>query len=122
MGEVEATARALGLAVTRIEIRRAEDIATAFEALKGSADALYVCSEPLLFNNRVRINTLALTARLPTMHSAKEYVEAAGLMSYGPNYGDLFRRAAEIVDKILRERSPPTSQSSNRPNSIWWST
>jgi putative ABC transport system substrate-binding protein len=106
MGEVEATARTLGFEVAKLEIRRAEDIAAAFEALKGGADALYVVSEPLVLSHRVRINTLALAARLPTMHSAKEYVEAAGLMSYGPNYTDLFRRAADFVDKILRGSKP----------------
>ena len=88
------------------EIRRAEDIAPAFEALKGRADALYVVADPLMNTNRVRINTLALGARLPTMHGIREYVEAGGLMSYGPNYPDLFRRAGDYVDKILRGAKP----------------
>ena len=95
MGEAQATARALGLEVTTSEIRRAEDIAPAFEALKDRADALYVCADPLMNTNRTRINTLALGARLPTMHGVREYVEAGGLMSYGPNFPDLFRRAAD---------------------------
>src|SRR5262249_18338689 len=56
--------------------------------------------------NRTRINTLALSARLPTMYSSEEYVESAGLMSYGPNRPDLFRRSAEYVDKILRGAKP----------------
>ena len=106
MGEVQATARTLGLEVVTFEIRRAEDIAPAFEALKGRADALYVCADPLVNTNRVRINTLALAARLPTMHGFREYVEAGGLMSYGPNFPDLFRRAADYVDKILRGAKP----------------
>ena len=102
MGEVQAAARTLGLEVATFEIRRAEDIAPAFEALKGRAEALYVVADPLVNTNRVRINTLALGARLPTMHGFREYVEAGGLMSYGPNFPDLFRRAADYVDKILR--------------------
>jgi putative ABC transport system substrate-binding protein len=106
MGETKATARALGLEVTTSEIRRAEDISPAFEALKGRADALYVCTDPLVDTHRVRINTLALAARLPTMHSLREYVEAGGLMSYGPIVPDLFRRAADYVDKILRGAKP----------------
>ena len=106
MGEVQATARTLGLEVDTFEIRRAEDIAPAFEALKGRADALYVVTDPLVNANRIRINTLALGARLPTMHSLREYVEAGGLMSYGPNFPDLLRRAADFVDKILRGTKP----------------
>jgi putative ABC transport system substrate-binding protein len=106
MGEVQATARTLGLEVVPLEIRRAEDIAPAFEALKGRAEALYVCSDPLVNTNRVRINTLALGALLPTMHGLREYVEAGGLLSYGPNLPDLFRRAADFVDKILRGAKP----------------
>ena len=106
MGEVQAAARTLGLEVATLEIRRAEDIAPAFEALKGRADALYVCADPLVNTNRIRINTLALGARLPTMYGDREYVEAGGLMSYGPNFPDLFRRAADYVDKILRGAKP----------------
>ena len=89
-----------------LEIRRAEDIAPAFETLKGRAEALYVCSDPLVFTNRIRINTLALAARLPTMHGLREQVEAGALMSYGANFPDLFRRAADYVDKILRGAKP----------------
>ena len=106
MREVQTTARTLGLEVITLEIRRGEDIAAAFEALNGRADALYVPPEPLVNTNRVRINTLALGARLPTMHGLREYVEAGGLMSYGANMPDLFRRAAEYVDKILRGAKP----------------
>jgi putative ABC transport system substrate-binding protein len=81
MREIQATAPMLGLEATTFEIRRAEDIAPVFEALKGRADALYLASDPLLNTNRIRINTLALGARLPTMHGVREYVEAGGLMS-----------------------------------------
>ena len=106
MLEVQAAARALGLEVATFEIRRAEDIAPAFEALQGRSDALYVCSDPLVNTNRIHIGALALGARLPTMYVAREFVEAGGLMSYGPNYPVLFRRAAEFVDKILRGTKP----------------
>ena len=102
MGE----AHALGLEVTTSELRRAEDISPAFDALKGRADALYVCVDPLVNTHRIRVNTLALAARLPTMHGLREYVEAGGLMSYGPNLPDLLRRAADYVDKILRGAKP----------------
>jgi putative tryptophan/tyrosine transport system substrate-binding protein len=104
--EVQAAARALGLEVTTLEIRRAEDIALAFEAIEGRADAVYLPTEPLVLTNRVRINTMALGARLPTIYSGREYVESAGLMSYGPNRPDLFRRAGDIADKILRGAKP----------------
>jgi putative ABC transport system substrate-binding protein len=106
VGEVQAAARTLDLEVFPLEIRRAEDIAPAVESLKGRAQAIYVVSEPLIASNRVRMNTLALGARLPTLYGLREYVEAGGLMSYGPNTPDLFRRSAEIVDKILRGAKP----------------
>jgi putative tryptophan/tyrosine transport system substrate-binding protein len=106
MREVQAAARAIGLEVAALEIRRAEDIAHAFEELKGHAEALYVCIDTILFANRVRISTLALGARLPTMLSNREFVEAGGLMSYGPNFPDLFRRAGDYVDKILHGAKP----------------
>jgi putative ABC transport system substrate-binding protein len=106
MREVQAVAKTLGLDVTTLEMRRAEDIASAFDTLKGRADALYVCGDPLAGANRIRINTLALAARLPTMHANRELVEAGGLMSYGPNFPDLFRCSADHVDKILRGAKP----------------
>jgi putative ABC transport system substrate-binding protein len=104
--EVQAAARTFDLAVTTSQIRRVEDFASAFDALQGRADALYVCPEPLMNMNRVRINTLALGMRLPTMYGSREYVEAGGLMSYGANIPDLYRRAADFVDKILRGTKP----------------
>ena len=106
MGEVQATAGTLGLDVARLEIRRAEDIAPAVESLKSGADALYACTDALLAAERVRINTLALATRLPTMFAIRDHVQAGGLMSYGPDYSDLFRRTADIVDKILRGTKP----------------
>jgi putative ABC transport system substrate-binding protein len=106
LGEVQAAARRLGLKIDTLEIRRAQDIAPAFEAIKGRADALYVCTDALAHTNRIRINTSALGLRLPTMHGSRDYVEAGGLMSIGPNFSDLFRRAADLVDKILRGAKP----------------
>src|SRR6516225_8836060 len=88
------------------EIRRAEDIAPAIETLKGGADALYVAGDPLLNANMVRLNILAAGARLPTIYIQREMVEAGGLMSYGPNLPDMFRRTADYVDKILRGAKP----------------
>jgi len=104
--EVRTSARTLGLEVVPLEIRRAEDIAPAFEALKGRADALYIPPDPLVISELIRINTLVLGARLPTVHGSREYVEAGGLMSYGPNFLDLFRRAADYVDRILKGAKP----------------
>jgi putative ABC transport system substrate-binding protein len=106
MGEVQTAARTLGLEVATLEIRRAEDIAPAFQVLKGGAEALYVVGEALMNTSRVQINTFALAARLPTIASNRDFVGAGALMSYGPNFPDLFRRAAEYVDKILRGAKP----------------
>jgi len=106
MDEIQAAATKLGLDVATFELRRAEDIAPAFEALKGRGEALYVVGDALVITHRVRINTLALTARLPTIFLLREYVEAGGLMSYGPSFPDLFRRAGDYVDKILRGAKP----------------
>jgi len=106
LSEVNTAAKTLGLDATIFEIRRAEDITPAFDALKGRVDALYVCNDPLFIATAIRINTLAHGAQLPTMYGIRQLVEAGGLMSYGPNYPDLFRRAAEYVDKILRGARP----------------
>ena len=107
IGDVQAAVRALGLDVATFEIRRGEDIVPAFAAIKDRADALYVIgSDPLIVTKRVSISTLAAAARLPTVHSTREYVEAGGLLSYGPNYAHLFWRAGNYVDKILRGAKP----------------
>jgi putative tryptophan/tyrosine transport system substrate-binding protein len=100
--QVEVAARALGLDYATFEFRSFEDITPTFETIKGRADALYVCLDPVLNTSRIRIGTLATAARLPTMHEIREYVEAGGLMSYGPSFSDMYRRTAELVDKILR--------------------
>jgi putative ABC transport system substrate-binding protein len=105
-GEVQAAARALGLEVVTLEIRRAEDIGPAFEASKDRIDALYATGDPLISNNIARINTLALGAKLPTAYVNRNYIEFGGLMSYGPSYPDLYRRAGDYVDKILRGTKP----------------
>jgi putative ABC transport system substrate-binding protein len=106
MNEVQEIAGKLGLDAVLSEIRRGQDIAPAVAALKGRAQALYVVADPLTGSNRVHINTLALDARLPTMHGIREYVETGGLLSYGPNIADLFGHAAELVDRILRGTKP----------------
>jgi putative ABC transport system substrate-binding protein len=116
MGEVQAAAGTLGLTVVTVEIRGIEDIAPAFETLKARADALYVPSDPLVGTHRIRIITLALAARVPAIYGSREYVEVGGLISYGPNFPDLFRRGADYVDKILRGAKPgeiPVEQPTN---------
>ena len=106
IAEVRAASRTLGLDVDVLEIRRAEDIAGTFPALKSGSQALYVCADPLVNANHARINTLALGARLPTIHPIRDFLEAGGFMSYGPSAVHLFRRAAEYVDKILHGARP----------------
>ena len=104
--DVERAAPALGVDLTTLDVRGPKDIATGLEALKGRVEALYVVSDPLVLTNRSRINTLAVAARLPTSYPYREDVEAGGLMSYGVNIPDQFRRAGEYVDKILRGAKP----------------
>jgi len=99
--EVQAAARRLGVETVTLEIRRAEDIGPAFDALKGGAEALYLSPDILIVANKARINILALVARLPSIYNSREYVEEGGLVSYGPDFADLYRRAAEFADKIL---------------------
>jgi putative ABC transport system substrate-binding protein len=106
MREVQAIAKGQNLDVITAQIRYAEDISTAFATLKGQADALYVTADTLVNNNRERIGALALDARLPTICGFRDMVEAGSLMSYGANYLDLFRRAGDYVDKILRGAKP----------------
>ena len=107
LADIHAAARTLDLDVAVSEIRQAEEIATVFEtSLNGRAEALYVVGDTVLTSNRFRIASLAINARLPTMFGSQESVEAGGLMSYGANIPDLFRRAAELVDKILRGAKP----------------
>jgi len=104
--EAQLRAHAFGLDADAFEIRQPSDIAPAFDALKDRAQALYVSNDPLTVTNRIQINTLALGARLPTVYGLRVQVEAGGLISYAPSFSDLFRRAADIVDKILRGTKP----------------
>jgi len=105
-GEVQAIARKLGLEVVPHEIRRAEDIAPVFDALKGQTDALYVVENALMVSNRALIVTLALKTQLPTTFAIGGSARAGGLMAYGPDIPALFRGAAAHVDKILRGTNP----------------
>ena len=104
--EAQARAHALGLDADTFQIHRPSDIAPAFDALKVRAEALYVTNDPLTVSNRIQINTLALAARLPTLYGSRVQIEAGGLISYGANFSDLFRRSADYVDKILRGAKP----------------
>jgi putative ABC transport system substrate-binding protein len=104
--EIQTAAGILGLDIADFEIRHADDITSAFAGMAGRADALYVIADALVNANRIRINTLALGARLPTMHGNRDMVEAGALMSYAANYADLFRHAGDYVDKILRGAKP----------------
>ena len=106
VGEVKTAARTLGLEVATLEIRQAEDIASAFEAIKDRAEALYVLGDALTNANRARIITFALTARLPMILNTRDWVQAGSLMSYGPSFPAVLRRAAEYVDKILHGAKP----------------
>jgi putative ABC transport system substrate-binding protein len=106
MGEVQAAARTFGLEVAPLAIRGADDIAPAIESLNGQADALYVVGDALVVANQARIIALALGAHLPMIFNNRDYVQAGGFMSYGPNYPNQFRRAAELVDKILHGAKP----------------
>jgi ABC-type uncharacterized transport system substrate-binding protein len=106
LSHVEAAARVLGMESVKLEVSRAENIVSAIEGVKGSADALYICTGALTTANRVQINNLGLAVHLPTLHSQKEYAEAGTLIAYGPNVPSLFRRSAEFVDKILRGTKP----------------
>jgi putative ABC transport system substrate-binding protein len=99
MREVQAAANTLGLDVVRLEIRRAEEIAS-------PALALYVVIDAVTNANALRINTFALAARLPTMHGTRESVEAGGLLSYGADFLEVYRHSASLVDKILRGTKP----------------
>src|SRR5262249_61159616 len=106
MGEAQAMARTLGLEVATLEIKRAEEITPAIEVLRNRADALYVCADPLLLANALRISISALGERLPTIHALRDFADAGGLISYGPNFPDLWRRRGGYCDKNLRCSKP----------------
>jgi len=104
--EIEAAVQKVGISSIRLGIRRAQDIAPAFEQIRGPADALYVVADPLTNTNRAQIHTLATSAKVPAIYNAREHVAAGGLMAYGPNFAELYRRAATFVDRILRGAKP----------------
>ena len=97
LDEVDTAAHPLSIETIALKIRQAADVAPAFEALKGRAEALYVVGESLTGANQVRINSFALGARLPTMHVNRARLETGGLVSYGPNFPSFYRRAADYV-------------------------
>ena len=96
----------IGIDIAVLEIRRAAGIAPAFQALKSGAQALYVCPGALVNANYARINTFAMGARLPAFHANRDFLGGGGFMSYGSNYADQFRHAADFVDKILKGTKP----------------
>jgi putative ABC transport system substrate-binding protein len=104
--QVKASAGAQDIALATFEIDGPQDLAPAFDAFKGRTEAVYVVSNPFTTTNRIGIVTLALGARLPTMFGFQDMVEAGGLISYGPDFLDLWRRAADYADKILRGTKP----------------
>ena len=106
LNEVEVAAQLLGIETIALKIRQAADIAPTFEVINGRAEGLYVVGESLTNANQVRINSFALADRLPTMNPNRERVEIGGLMSYGPNFPSLYRRAGDFVDRILRGTKP----------------
>ena len=120
--EVRAAARTLGLEVVPMEIRRAADIVPAFEALKGRAEAIFVLGGALINTNRARVHTLAMGARLPAIYNARSYVEAGGLMSYGPNARTCTSAPPNSSTRSCAGRNRPTSRSSSRRDSSLSST
>ena len=104
--EVRAAARSLGFETRTLEIRTAQDIGNGIGTLDPQADILYVCIDPLTDTEKIVIATSALTARIPTMGGFRESVQAGSQVFYGTNTESMFRRAAELVDKILRGTKP----------------
>jgi putative ABC transport system substrate-binding protein len=103
---IKRRARRLKIETVVSDVRGSAQIVPAIKAVRGKVDALYVCTDPLLTTHSVAINTAAASARLPTMHAFREYVETGGLMSYGPDFRAMFENAAGLVDKILRGTQP----------------
>jgi putative ABC transport system substrate-binding protein len=103
-----AAARSLGLRLQPLKLERPEDIGVAFSDMrKDRAEALIVSSSPFFYAHRTRLVELAANHRLPTIYHQSEFVVGSGgLMSYGPDFRDLFRRSAAYVDKILKGAKP----------------
>ena len=105
--EIETAARSLGVQPQLLDVRKPEDLAAAFDAAsRQRADALVVGGEGLFQANRKMIAELAAKYRLPAIYRSMDYIEAGGLMAYGPSYPDLYRRAATYVDKIFKGAKP----------------
>jgi putative ABC transport system substrate-binding protein len=117
IGEAQAAARKLGLDVDVLEIRRAEDIVPAFRTLKNGVQALYVCPDPLVNANHARINTLALGARLPTIHPFRDYLGAGGFQANTPTL--LLAESVELTHTHLRAARPPKGPLSPAAPSYW---
>jgi putative ABC transport system substrate-binding protein len=106
MRAAQSEARALGIETIPSGFSRTGEVAPAIEKLKGLVEALYVCQDPLVRSNIAEINASAIDARLPAMFSVRELAERGGLISYGPDLVTMYRRAAEMADKILRGAKP----------------
>jgi putative ABC transport system substrate-binding protein len=104
--EVQSAGSKLGIEILQLKVPRGEDVEAILASIRGRAQALYVIGDPLLHANRVRLNGFARPANLPTIFPQREYLDAGGFISYGPNFPDLSRRAADMVDKILRGAKP----------------
>ncbi|MGH6674505.1 MAG: ABC transporter substrate-binding protein [Xanthobacteraceae bacterium] len=106
MEAAQKAARRLGIGTITIDVRNEPQIAPAIKRLRGKADALYVCTDPFVTHHRIAINTLAAGVGLPTIHAFRHHAEDGGLMSYGPDFRDMFRQGADLVDKVLRGVKP----------------
>ncbi len=106
MRAAQSEARALGIETIPSGFSRTGEVAPAIEKLKGLVEALYVCQDPLVGSNIAEINASAIDARLPAMFSVRELAERGGLIAYGPDLVTMYRRAAEMADKILRGAKP----------------
>ena len=105
--ETEVAARTLGVALQPLDIRGPDDFEVAFgAATRGNAQALIALDDALTITHRPRIVALAASSRLPAMYGLREFPDDGGLISYGPSFVDLFRRAATYVDKILKGAKP----------------
>jgi putative ABC transport system substrate-binding protein len=108
MKNLYAAAQTLGIGLTRMDARKAQDIESVFAAVneRGGLDGIIMVTDSIFFAHRDRIAELALGARLPSLFQQREFVEAGGLMSYGQGLREYFRRAAFYIDKIFRGTKP----------------
>jgi putative tryptophan/tyrosine transport system substrate-binding protein len=105
--EMEVTAKSLGIQAQLLDARNPEDLERVFDAASSQhADGLIVAADGLFQGNRKRISELAATHRLPAIYQSREFVQAGGLIAYGPSYPDLYRRATTYIDKILKGANP----------------